>query len=84
MKAGGLFCGCEYGYGQETEARLPPCLDLPWALLTAGRPSLHASATTSAETMGDVQWWDSRQWAREPGMGNATRRLERRQFPPLP
>lgn len=20
MKAGGLFCGCEYGYGQETEA----------------------------------------------------------------
>lgn len=41
-----------YGCGQETEARFPPYLDLPWVLLTAEPPSLYASATTFAEKTG--------------------------------
>lgn len=44
--------------------------------------SISAGATTFAETREDLQWSDSRQWARDPGTGNATRRLERGQFPP--
>lgn len=76
MKAGAAFykweCGCE----QDTDAGSSP--DLPWAFLTAG-PHL-----CRCRNQGEPSWSGCRQWAREPGMGNAVRRMERRQLPPPP